>query len=92
MLISKLESNLLLIKINKKQRKTIYKCNQIPYCNGCYVTNKLNDLPIEMGFYKNPFGQNKVEWFLNKAKNVVFQLRELFKLIRKPKITTKWDK
>ena len=53
------------------------------------MINKSNDLPIEMGYYKSPFGQNNFEWFLNKINNIEFQMREFFKQNEKPKITTK---
>ena len=58
-------------------------------CNGFYVINKLNDFPIEMGYYKSPFGQNNVEWFPNKINNIELQMREFFKMNRKTKITIK---
>ena len=40
---------------NKQGCKTIDICKQIPCCNGFYVINKMNDLPIEIGSYKSPF-------------------------------------
>ena len=33
--------------------KTIHICKQIPSCNGFYVINKINNLPIEMDYYKS---------------------------------------
>ena len=51
---------------DKQHCKTIDICEQIPCCKRFYVINKLNDLAIEMGYHKSPFGQNNVEWFLNK--------------------------
>ena len=51
---------------DKQHCKTIDVCKQILCCNGFHVINKLNDLPIEMGYYKSPFGENNVEWFLKK--------------------------
>ena len=72
--------------------KTVDVRKQIPCCNGFYVINKLNDLPIEMGYYKSPFGENKVKWFLNKINNIEFQMSEFFKQNLKPKITIKSDK
>ena len=74
---------------NNQHCKTIDICKQIFCCNGFYVINKLNDLPIEKGYYKSPFGRNNVEWFLNKINNIEFQMREFLKLNRKPKITIK---
>ena len=71
---------------DKHHCKTIDVCKQIPCCNGFYVINKLNDLPIEMGYYKSPFGQNNVEWFLTKINNIEFQMREFFKQNIKPKL------
>ena len=56
----------------KQHCKTIDVCKQIPCCNGFYVKNKLKDLPIQMGYYKSPFGQNKVNWFLKKIINIAF--------------------
>ena len=52
--------------------KTIDVCNQIPSCNGFYVINKINNLPIEMDYYRSSFGQNNVQWFLNKINNIEF--------------------
>ena len=69
--------------------KTIDVCKQIPTCNGLYVINKINDMPIEMGYYKSPFGKNNVEWFLNKINNIEFHMSEFFKQNLKPKITNK---
>ena len=63
---------------NKQGCKTIDICKQIPCCNGFYIINKLNDLPIYSGYYKSPFGQNNVEWFLIKINNIEFQMREFF--------------
>ena len=67
-------------------------CKHIPCCNGFYVINKLNDSPNEMVFYKNPFVQNNIGWFLNKIINIEIHMREIFELNRKPKKTTKSDK
>ena len=47
--------------------KTIDVCKQIRCCNGFYVINKINDLPIKMDYYKSIFGENNVKWFLNKV-------------------------
>ena len=58
-------------------------CKQIPFCYGYYVINNLNDLPIEMDYSKSPFGQNNVDWFLKKVRNVEFQLKEFFELNKK---------
>ena len=69
--------------------KTIDVCKQIPSCNGLYVINKINDMPIEMGYYKSPFGKNNVKWFLNKINNIEFKMSEFFKQNQKPKITIK---
>ena len=41
---------------DKQQCKTMDICKQKPCCNGFYVVNKLNDLPIEIAYYKSPFG------------------------------------
>ena len=72
--------------------KTIDVCKQIPCCNGFYVINKINDLPIKMDYYKSTFGENNVKWFLNKIYNIEFQMSEFFKQNLKPKITTKSEK
>ena len=72
--------------------KTIDICKQIPSCNGFYVINKINNLPIEMGYYKSSFGENNVKWFLNKINNIEFQMSEYFRQNLKPKITIKSDK
>ena len=72
--------------------KTIDVCQQIPTCNGFYVINKINNLPIEMDFYKSTFGQNNVKWFLNKLNNIEFQVSEFFKQNLKPKNTIKSEK
>ena len=69
-----------------QHNKTIDICKQIPCCNGFYIINKINDLPIEIGYYKSPFGQNNVKWFLNKIDNIEFQMCEFFKQNLKPKI------
>ena len=37
---------------NKTECKTLDVRKQIPCCNGFYIINKLNDLPIEIGYYK----------------------------------------
>ena len=71
--------------------KTIDVCKQIPCCNGFYVINKINNLPIKMGYYKSTFGENNVKWFLNKINNTEFQMSEFFKQNLKPKITIKSD-
>ena len=72
--------------------KTIDVCKQIPCCNGLYVINKIKDLPIEMGYYKSPFGENNIKWFLNKINNIEFQMSEFFKQNLKPRITIKSEK
>ena len=72
--------------------KTIDDCKQIPSCNGFYVINKINNLPIKMDYYKSTFGENNVKWFLNKVNNLEFQMSEFFKQNLKPKITIKSDK
>ena len=72
--------------------KTIDVCKQIPSCNGFYVINKINNLPIKMDYYKSTFGENNVNWFLNKINNIEFQMSEFFKQNLKPKITIKSEK
>ena len=72
--------------------KTIDVCKQIPSCNGFYVINKINNLPIKMDYYKSTFGENNVKWFLNKVNIIEFQMSEFFKQNLKPKITIKSDK
>ena len=72
--------------------KTIDVCKQIPSCNGFYVTNKINDLPIKLDYYKSSFGENNVKLFLNKVYNIKFQMSDFFKQNLKPKITIKSDK
>ena len=72
--------------------KTIDICKQIPCCNGFYIINKINDLPIKMDYYKSTFGANNVKWFLNKINNIEFQMSEFFKQNLKPKITIKSEK
>ena len=72
--------------------KTIDICQQIPTCNGFYVINKINNLPIKMDYHKKTFGDNNVNWFLNKINNIEFQMSEFFKQNLKPKITIKSDK
>ena len=52
--------------------KTIDVCKQLPSCNGFYVINKINDLPIKMDYYKSSFGENNVNLFLNKVNNIEF--------------------
>ena len=76
---------------DKQQCETIDICKQIPCCNGFYEKNKSIDLPIEMGYYKSPFGQNNISWFLYKINKIEFQMRKIFKLNRKPKKTIKSD-
>ena len=72
--------------------KTIDICKQIPCCNGLYVINKINDMPIKMDYYKSTFGDNNVKWFLDKINNIEFQMSEFFKQNLKPKITIKSEK
>ena len=72
--------------------KTIDDCKQIPSCNGFYVINKINNLPIKMDYYKSTFGENIVKCFLNKVNNIEFQMSEFFKQNFKPKVTIKSDK
>ena len=72
--------------------RTIDVCNQLPSCNGYYVINKINNLPVEMDYYKSTFGENNVKWFLNKINNIEFQMSEFLKQNLKPKITIKSDK
>ena len=60
-------------------------------CNGFYVINTINDLPVHLDYNKSSFGRNKNELFLNKINNIEDQIREFFKLNRKPKITNKTD-
>ena len=50
-------------------------CKQLPVCNGFYVINKLNELPIQAGYHKSPFGQNINKWFLNKTNIIEYQIR-----------------
>ena len=69
--------------------KTIDVCKQIPSCNGLFVINKINDMPIEMGYYKSAFGENNVKWFLNKIDNIEYKMSEFFKQNQKLKITIK---
>ena len=72
--------------------KTLDVCKQILCCNGFYIINKINNLPIEVGYYKSTFGEINVNWFLNKINNIEFQMSEFFKQNLKPKITIKSDK
>ena len=72
--------------------KTIDVCKQTPCCNGFYIMNKINNLPIKMGYYKSTFGVNNVKWFLNKVNNIEFQMSDIFKQKLKPKNTIKSDK
>ena len=72
--------------------KTIDICEQIPVCNGLYIINRIDDLPIEPGYYKSSFGVNNVKWFLSKINNIEFQMSEFFKRNLKPKITIKSEK
>ena len=72
--------------------KTLDVCKQILCCNGFYIINKINNLPIEVGYYKSTFGEINVNWFLNKVNNIEFQMSEFFKQNLKPKITIKSDK
>ena len=81
-----------IIKQDNIITKTIDICKQIPSCNGFYVINKINNLPIEMGYYKSTFGKNNVKWFLNKINIIEFQMSEFFEQNLKPKITNKSDK
>ena len=37
---------------DKVQCKTIDVCKQIPCCNGFYIINKSNELPIQAAYYK----------------------------------------
>ena len=72
--------------------KTIDVCQQIPCCNGLYVINNINDMPIKMDYYKSTFGENNIKWFLNKINSIEFQMSEFFKQNLKPKITIKSEK
>ena len=72
--------------------KRIDVCKKIPCCNGFYIINKINNLPIKMGYYKSTFGVNNVKWFLNKFNNIELQMSEFFKKNLKPKVTIKSDK
>ena len=72
--------------------KAIDVCKQIPSCNGFYVINKINNLPIKMDYYKSTFGENNVRWFLKKISEIEFQMSEFFKQNLKPKSTIKSDK
>ena len=72
--------------------KTIDVCQQIPNCNGLFVIIKINDLPIKMDYYKSTFGDNNVEWFINKINGIEFRMSEFFKQNLKPKITNKSEK
>ena len=72
--------------------KTIDVCKQIPSCNGLYIINTINDMPIKMGYYASTFGENNINWFLNKINNIEFHMSEFFKQNLKPKITTKSNK
>ena len=51
--------------------------------------NKLNDLPIRLGYYKGPFGQTIIKWFSNGIENIENQLKKFLKLNRKPQQTNK---
>ena len=66
--------------------KTIDVCHQMPSCNGLYVINKINDMPIKMDYYKGTFGENNVKWFLNKINSIEFQMSEFFNRIKNLKL------
>ena len=72
--------------------KTIDVCKQIPSCNGLFVINKINDMPIKTDYYESTFGDNNVRWFLNKINAIEYQMSEFFKQNLKPKITVKSEK
>ena len=72
--------------------KTIDVCKQIPTCNGLFVINKINDMPIKMDYYKASFRDNNVKWFLNKINNIEFQMSQFFKQNLKSKINSKSEK
>ena len=72
--------------------KTIDVCKQIPVCNGLFVINSINDMPIKMDYYESTFGDNNIKWFLNKINSIEFRMSEFFKQCLKPKITNKSEK
>ena len=80
------------INYDNDTSNTIDVCKQLPICNGLYVINKINDMPIKMDYYKSTFGVNNINWFLNNINNIEFQMSEFFKQNLKPKITIKSDK
>ena len=47
----------------KDRCKTIDVCKQISCCNGFYVINKLDDIPIQAGFYESPLVRKRLNGF-----------------------------
>ena len=72
--------------------KTIDVCKQIPICNGLFVINSINDMPIKMDYYESTFGDNNIKWFLNRINSIEYRMSEFFKQNLKPKITNKSEK
>ena len=72
--------------------KTIDVCKQIPICNGLFVINSINDMPIKMDYYESTFGDNNIKWFLNRINSIEYRMSEFFKQNLKPKITNKTEK
>ena len=66
--------NSLLVDQDNNQGKTIDIFKQIPVCNRFNIINKLNDLPVRMGYYKSPLGQNDSKRLLKEIENNENQL------------------
>ena len=92
MIIADFEARNEPINENVEESNTIDVCKQMPTCNGFYVINNIKDLPIEMGYYKSPFVQNNVSWFLSKVSNIEDRIKEFFKQNLNPTITVKASK
>ena len=46
--------------------KTTNIFKQNPTCNGYYIVSELNDV-LQSGYYKSPFGENNVDWFVDEV-------------------------
>ena len=66
----------------------IFKQN--PTCNGYYIVSELNDI-LQSGYYKSPFGENNVDWFVDEVIKLENKMSFYFKKTNKEIIMTQED-
>ena len=70
--------------------KTTNIFKQNPTCNGFYIISELNDV-LQSGYYKSPFGENNVDWFVDEVIKLENKMSFYFKNTNKAIIMTQED-